>query len=79
MNRRELLLAAAAAPVALALPASARAAARGGTPLALVTADSDDRVLVVRLSDMRVVRSLAVPAPAARDRGRRPAAAPRSC
>ena len=43
MNRRELLLAAAAAPAALALPAAARAAARGGTPLALVTADSEDR------------------------------------
>jgi DNA-binding beta-propeller fold protein YncE len=61
MNRRELLLAAAAAPVALALPKAASAAARGGTPLALVTADSDDRVLAVRLTDMRVVRSLAVP------------------
>ena len=61
MNRRELLIAAAAAPAALALPAGARAAARGGTPLALVTADSEDRVLAVRLTDMRVVRSLAVP------------------
>ena len=60
MNRRELLLAAAAAPAVLALPA-ARAAARGGTPFALVTSDSDDRVLVVRLTDLKVVRSLAVP------------------
>ena len=42
-------------------PAAARAAARGGTPLALVTADSEDRILAVRLTDMRVVRSLAVP------------------
>ncbi len=61
MNRRELLIAAAAAPAALALPAAAPAAARGGTPLALVTADSEDRVLVVRLADMHVVRSLDVP------------------
>jgi DNA-binding beta-propeller fold protein YncE len=61
MNRRELLIAAAAAPVALTLPSSARASSRGGTPLALVTADSEDRILVVRLGDMRVVRSLAVP------------------
>jgi DNA-binding beta-propeller fold protein YncE len=61
MNRRQLLLAAVAAPVALALPDAATGAARGGTPLALVTADSDDRVLAVRLTDMRVVRSLAVP------------------
>jgi DNA-binding beta-propeller fold protein YncE len=61
MNRRELLMAAAAAPAVLALPRAARAAARGGTPLALVTSDSQDRVLVVRLTDLRVVRSLAVP------------------
>ncbi len=61
MNRRELLLAAAAAPAVLALPAAAQAAARGGTPFALVTSDSDDRVLVVRLTDLKVVRSLAVP------------------
>jgi DNA-binding beta-propeller fold protein YncE len=61
MNRRQLLTAATAAPAALALPAAARAAARGGTPLALVTADSEDRVLVVRLTDMKIVRSLTVP------------------
>jgi DNA-binding beta-propeller fold protein YncE len=61
MNRRDLLLAAAAAPAALALPAAARAVARGGTPLALVTADSEGRILAVRLTDMRTVRSLAVP------------------
>ena len=54
-------MAAAAAPTALALPATAPAAARGGTPLALVTADSEDRVLVVRLTDMKIVRSLTVP------------------
>ncbi|HET6173682.1 MAG TPA: hypothetical protein VFD90_13795 [Gaiellales bacterium] len=61
MNRRELLIAAAAAPAVLALPSAARATVRGGTPLALVTADSEDRILAVRLTDMRVVRSLAVP------------------
>jgi DNA-binding beta-propeller fold protein YncE len=61
MNRRELLIAAAAAPVALGWPSAARSAARGGTPLALVTADTEDRILVVDLTDMRVVRSLAVP------------------
>jgi DNA-binding beta-propeller fold protein YncE len=61
MNRRELLIAALAAPAALALPSAARATARGGTALALVTADSEDRILAVRLGDLRVVRSLAVP------------------
>jgi DNA-binding beta-propeller fold protein YncE len=62
MNRRELLIAAAATPFALVVPDSARAAVKGGTPLALVTADSENRVLVVRLTDLKVVRSLAVPA-----------------
>jgi DNA-binding beta-propeller fold protein YncE len=61
MNRRELLLAAVAAPAALALPSAARAGALGGMPLALVTADSEGRILAVRLTDMQVVRSLAVP------------------
>jgi hypothetical protein len=61
MNRRELLIAAAAAPIALATPRAASAAAQGGTPLALVTADSIDRVLAVDLTDLRIVRSLAVP------------------
>jgi DNA-binding beta-propeller fold protein YncE len=61
MNRRELLIAAAAAPFALGWPTAARASARRGIPLALVTADSENRILAVRLTDMRVVRSLAVP------------------
>jgi DNA-binding beta-propeller fold protein YncE len=61
MNRRQLLIAAAAAPVALGWPTAVRGSARGGTPLALVTADSESRILAVRLTDMRVVRSLAVP------------------
>ena len=60
MNRRELLIAA-ATPIALGWPTGARASARGGTPLALVTADSESRILAVDLTDMRVVRSLAVP------------------
>ncbi len=63
MNRRELLIAAAATPVALGWPTAARGStrrARGGT-LALATADTEDRILAVRLTDMRVVRSLAVP------------------
>jgi len=44
MNRRELLIAAAAAPFALGWPTAARASARGGIPLALVTADSENRI-----------------------------------
>jgi DNA-binding beta-propeller fold protein YncE len=58
MNRRQLLIAGAAL---LGGTAPARAAARGGTPLALVTADTLDRILAVRLTDLRVVHSLAVP------------------
>jgi DNA-binding beta-propeller fold protein YncE len=61
MNRRELLIAAAAVPASLAFPPALRAASRGGNPLALVTADDADRVLVVQLSDMRTVGSLTVP------------------
>lgn len=65
MNRRELLISAAALPAALAFPAGVQGAARGGGPplaaLALVTSDSEDRVLVVRPSDGKVVRSIAVP------------------
>jgi DNA-binding beta-propeller fold protein YncE len=61
MNRRQLLLAAAAAPVALGLPGRAVAGARGGMPLALVTADEDDRILGVELGGLRVIHSLAVP------------------
>jgi DNA-binding beta-propeller fold protein YncE len=61
MNRRELLLAAVAAPVALALPDAAAGAARGGTPLALVTADDDDRVLGVELGGLRTIYRLVVP------------------
>jgi DNA-binding beta-propeller fold protein YncE len=59
MNRRELLIAAAAMPVGW--PTVARAARQGGTPLALVTADTEDRILAVDLTNLRVVRSLSVP------------------
>jgi DNA-binding beta-propeller fold protein YncE len=61
MNRRDLLIAAAAAPAAFAFAPSVRAASRGGNTLALVTADSEDRILAVRLSDMRTIGALAVP------------------
>ena len=53
MDRRQFLAAAAAAPLALsAAPALARAV--GGTPLALVTADAESRVVAFDLSRMRV-------------------------
>ena len=53
MDRRQFLIAAAAAPFALsAAPALARAL--GGTPLALVTADVESRVVAFDLSRMRV-------------------------
>ncbi len=47
MNRRELLVAAAAAPLALALPEKAAA---GGTPTAFVTADTESHVVALDLS-----------------------------
>jgi hypothetical protein len=50
MNRRELLTAAAASPLALALPVRAAARPVGGTPLALVTADKESHVVVLDLS-----------------------------
>jgi hypothetical protein len=53
MDRRQFLAAAAAVPFALsAAPALARAL--GGTPLALVTADAESRVVAFDLSRMRV-------------------------
>jgi hypothetical protein len=58
MDRRRFLLSAAAAPLALAsLPALA--ARGGGTPLALVTCDTQSRVAVVDVVTGRIVRSLA--------------------
>src|SRR5205823_5900232 len=55
VNRRDFILGAAALPFALrALPALA-----GGTPLALVTADTESRVLAVELATGRIFRELA--------------------
>ena len=54
MNRRAFLVAAAALPFAVR---SGRALA-GGTPVALVTADTEARIVAVRVSDGRVLRSL---------------------
>ncbi len=56
MNRREFLLAAGALPSALALDPLALAARAGGTPMALVTADLESRVVVLDLGTRRVVR-----------------------
>jgi DNA-binding beta-propeller fold protein YncE len=54
VNRRGFLVAAAALPLALR---SGRALA-GGTPVALVTADTESRVVAVRLPDGKVLRSI---------------------
>jgi DNA-binding beta-propeller fold protein YncE len=54
MNRREFVVAA----VALATAPEALARHLGGTPLALVTADLEARVLAVSVSSGRVVRSI---------------------
>lgn len=59
MNRREFLLAAAGAPLALAAAPSALARRLGGTPLALVTADLEAHVAAVELASGRVYRRLA--------------------
>ena len=73
MNRRELLITAAAAPLALALPLG-----RGGPPRGAARRSRSSRQTArigsscVRLTDMRVVHSLAVPRRAARHRSRRP-------
>jgi DNA-binding beta-propeller fold protein YncE len=55
MDRREFLLAAAAAPVALAIEPRALAARLGGTPVAFVTADLESHVVVVDLATASVV------------------------
>jgi len=60
VNRRDFLAAAAAVPLALtARPALA--VTRGGTPLALVTADLESRVVVYDLASARVVRRIETP------------------
>lgn len=55
MDRRDFLLAAAAAPVGLALGSRAAAGPLGGLPLAFVTADLDAHVAVVDPATARVV------------------------
>lgn len=62
MNRRELLGAALAAPLALAFAPRLPAAARGGSPLALVTADAESHVVALGLWDGSVVKRVATPA-----------------
>jgi len=61
MNRRELL-AAAAAPLALAVVPPAFARRRGGTALALVTADLEAAIVAVDLTNGEVHRRLKTPA-----------------
>jgi DNA-binding beta-propeller fold protein YncE len=55
MNRREFLVGAIALPATLRLAPGALA---GGTPVALVTADTQARVAVVELSTGRILRSI---------------------
>jgi DNA-binding beta-propeller fold protein YncE len=55
MNRREFLVGAVTLPVALRFAPGALA---GGTPVALVTADTQSRVAVVELSTGRILRSI---------------------
>lgn len=57
MNRREFL-AALAAPLVLGATPAALARPRGGTPVALVTADLEARVVAVEVATRRVVRSI---------------------
>ena len=57
MNRRVFLAAAVGVPVALASGRLPRALA-GGTPLALVTADLESRLVAVELSSGRVLRHI---------------------
>ena len=58
MNRRELLATAAAAPFVLAFAPRLAAALRGGSPLALVTADREAHVVAVALLTGRVVKRI---------------------
>jgi DNA-binding beta-propeller fold protein YncE len=58
MDRRGFLVAAAAVPLALRSPESF-ARARGGTPVALVTADTEASVVAVHLTSGRIVGRLA--------------------
>lgn len=55
MNRRDFLVAVAGLPISLR---AASAALAGGTPVALVTADTQSRVAVVELSSGKILRSI---------------------
>jgi DNA-binding beta-propeller fold protein YncE len=55
MNRREFLAGAIAVPLVLR---TAHEALAGGTPVALVTADTESRIAVVELSTGRIIRSV---------------------
>jgi len=61
MNRRDFLAAAAAVPLALTAERPAIAGTRGGTPLALVTADLESQVVVYDLASARIVRRIETP------------------
>src|ERR687895_278681 len=56
MNRREFVVGAAVLPFTLRFAAEAAA---GGTPVALVTADTQARVVAVELSTGKILRSIA--------------------
>jgi hypothetical protein len=58
MTRREFLALALAAPVALAAAPAAFARRLGGTPVALVTADTEEHVAAIDLSTGRVVKRI---------------------
>jgi DNA-binding beta-propeller fold protein YncE len=62
VNRREFLRGAAASGLLLATAPDAFARRLGGTPVALVTADTEGYVAVVGLSEGRLVRRIATPA-----------------
>jgi len=59
MNRRQFVRAAAAAPVLLAYAPHAFARRFGGTPVALVTADTEARVTAVHLTTGEIYRQIA--------------------
>jgi len=63
VNRREFVVGAVTLPVALRFAPGALA---GGTPAALVTADTQSRVAVVELSSGRILRSIPTLASATR-------------
>jgi hypothetical protein len=58
MNRRELLAAAAAAPLALAIPEAASARRGGGTAMAFVTADTESHVVALDLDTRRLQKRI---------------------